>query len=138
MTPLKALKDCSGDALRVIILGKPPKLPNRFGRTWLSRHGERKRWERMVNHALNDFRYWDDPLTKAKLTLVRYSSRQPDEDNLMASWKPVIDALVSYGVIEDDNPKVIVELVSKWRKCKRNEVRIEIVIESLEDQPPQQ
>ena len=57
---------------------------------------------------------------KVIVTYTRSSVVAPDWDNLYASFKPIGDALVSNGVISDDNPKVIIELRGRWRKAKNN------------------
>jgi len=46
------------------------------------------------------------PLEKAKIDIVRYSHRTLDYDGLVGSMKPVVDALVSCGVLKDDSWKV--------------------------------
>jgi Holliday junction resolvase RusA-like endonuclease len=59
---------------------------------------------------------------KGKVTIAytRSSVVAPDWDNISASFKPIGDALVTNGVIEDDNPKVVLEFIPKWRKAKNN------------------
>ncbi len=47
------------------------------------------------------------PLTKAKISLVRHSHRFLDFDGVVGSFKPVVDALVSAGVLIDDSWKVL-------------------------------
>lgn len=46
------------------------------------------------------------PLQKCKIEIVRHSYRFLDFDGLVGSMKPVIDALVTCGVLIDDNWKV--------------------------------
>jgi len=55
-----------------------------------------------------------------KITYTRSSVVAPDWDNLAASFKPIGDALVACGVIEDDNPSVVVEFIPRWQKAKNN------------------
>lgn len=43
------------------------------------------------------------PLEKAQITLVRYSHRMLDFDGLVGSMKPVVDGLVTAGVLKDDS-----------------------------------
>lgn len=50
------------------------------------------------------------PLLKAKIKIIRHSSRTLDYDSLVASMKPVVDALVDCGVLSDDSWKVL----GKW------------------------
>jgi Holliday junction resolvase RusA-like endonuclease len=42
------------------------------------------------------------PLTSYQITFTRHTIRPLDIDNLVASFKPVLDSLVRSGVIEDD------------------------------------
>jgi hypothetical protein len=57
---------------------------------------------------------------KVRIEYVRASVSPPDWDNISASFKPIGDALVSNGVIEDDNPTIVTEFVPKWEKAKNN------------------
>lgn len=43
------------------------------------------------------------PLQKARIVIVRHSFRMLDYDGLVGSMKPVVDALVTAGVLIDDN-----------------------------------
>jgi hypothetical protein len=43
------------------------------------------------------------PLERAKITIVRHFWRQLDYDGCVGSLKPVIDALVTCGVLKDDS-----------------------------------
>lgn len=43
------------------------------------------------------------PLEKARIRIVRHFWRNLDYDGLVGSLKPVVDALVSAGVLVDDN-----------------------------------
>lgn len=47
------------------------------------------------------------PLEKARIRIVRHFWRTLDYDGLVGSMKPIVDALVSAGVIIDDNWKVL-------------------------------
>ncbi len=84
-----------------------PRLPNQLlGSNWRTRAGHAKKWERLV------WRYcWhlkpDLPLAKAKLVLTRFSSRRPDYDGLVGSFKAPIDALVKCGILSGDTHEVI-------------------------------
>lgn len=77
-------------------------------------------------------------LTKAKhegsvnISFTRYSTAMPDWDNLYASFKVIGDALVSNGIIEDDNMSIVKDLDANWgkvskRKFQRTEIKIEDV-----------
>lgn len=88
-------------------------------------------------------RYWHEmvwmvrkippaPLLRAKLTLTRFSSSEPDFDGLVSSFKPVIDGLVVAGVLVNDKMSNIGQSVYQWEKCKRKEGRIHVLIEGLD------
>lgn len=44
-----------------------------------------------------------EPLKKARIKLVRHFYRTLDYDGLVGSMKPVVDALVSAGVLQNDS-----------------------------------
>lgn len=73
------------------------------------------------------------PFAHAKVEIVRYSSSEPDQDGLVGSVKPILDAmqvprvdkgkrgerkLHPYGayIIENDNPDCI-DLSVRWERC---------------------
>lgn len=70
-----------------------------------------------------------EPLHKAKLILTRYSSKEPDFDGLVSSFKHVIDALVEGGIILDDKMSVIGQPDYRWTLASRNEGYIRIQVE---------
>ncbi len=103
-----------------------------LGAPWKVRAGHAKVWERKVFKECWHLRP-PEPLKKAKLTFTRYSSRTPDFDGLVSSFKAVKDALVKLGFIVDDNPKVVGqptyvhEVVSPLRGAVK--VKIEEIVE---------
>lgn len=44
----------------------------------------------------------EKPLEKARIRIVRHSFRTLDYDGLVGSMKPVVDALVTCGVLQND------------------------------------
>lgn len=64
-----------------------------------------KRWDFLILGMVRG-RLPAKPLEKARITIVRHFWRTLDYDGLVGSMKPVVDALVSAGVIVDDNWKV--------------------------------
>lgn len=69
-----------------------------------------------------------EPLPKARVRLTRFSSVEPDPDNLAASWKFVLDGLKFAKIIEDDKRSVIGQPGSHWSKAKpkHGKIRIEV------------
>ena len=68
-----------------------------------------------------------EPLQRSAIHLIRYSSVEPDPDNLAASFKPVIDGLREAGVIVNDRSENV-ELRFSWRKAPQNMgmIRVEV------------
>lgn len=107
-----------------------PKINLNANSTWQMRYGEMKKWKRLVYEAvvLGNARP-QAPLRKAKLVLTRYAfGREPDRDNLRASFKHVVDGLVESQVIIDDCPEVIGEPEVHWAKAKPKHGKIKIEV----------
>jgi hypothetical protein len=64
-----------------------------------------KHWDYMIRAqiVLNKKQLPPEPLKKARIKITRHSHRTLDYDGLVGSMKPVVDALVSAGVIADDS-----------------------------------
>lgn len=106
-----------------------PATPNQLlRRHWSIVMKEKKKWHRLV--GLCSIKYQGPPLEKAKLKLMRMSTRQPDFDGLTGSFKFLIDGLVKAKVIIDDKYEVIGESEYCWEKCKRDEqgVKVEVFV----------
>lgn len=73
---------------------------------WRVKHKDSQLWDTLVR-AQCCGRLPEKPLERARLTLIRHSSRYMDWDNLCATWKNPVDALVSARVLEDDAWRVI-------------------------------
>ncbi len=85
-----------------------PKMTNRTaGKHWFNKHSESVKFRRLINEQLTLAKVPPLKLEKAILTLKRYSSKAPDSDGLVSGFKVVIDAIVRYGVLEDDSYKHI-------------------------------
>jgi hypothetical protein len=68
------------------------------------------------------------PLQKAKLTLVRCSSTEPDFDGLVSSFKAILDALKGRA-IADDRPSCIGSPTFLWEKAKRGRGMVKVIVE---------
>lgn len=113
-----------------------PKTQNRQIRAggWRAVHAEAKKWKQLVG--------WEiiaaggppaKPFDRARLTLTRFSSSEPDFDGMVASFKACIDGLKAHGVIADDKMSVIGQPTYVWEKCKSREGKVRIVVEQIED-----
>lgn len=73
------------------------------------------------------------PKGKVRVTYVRsYRANAMDEDNLAASLKPVLDALVRIGVLVDDSPERL-EIACLQRKRGDQGQHFQLRIEPLSD-----
>ena len=107
-----------------------PKMPNMVLRKhWTVIKKESDKWHRLVKLFLRHH-VPKEPFKKAKLTLTRHSTREPDYDGLVGSFKWVVDGLVKAGVIIDDKYSVIGQSEYKWIKSKKIDQRIEVTIEA--------
>jgi hypothetical protein len=111
-----------------------PKTINALGRAhWAVKVREVKKWKHLIMlYALrtkNDFQPFS-PLKKAKLTLTRFSSVEPDFDGLVSSFKVVIDGLIYAQVIEDDKQSNIGQPTYLHVKSKRKEGKIKVRVEA--------
>lgn len=108
-----------------------PESPNKLlGRHWTIRKRHADKWHRLVWSKV-----WfvkpPVPLEKAKVTLTRYSTGKLDADNLRSSFKAVVDGLVKWGVIVDDNMDVIGEPIVKQEPTSRGKKCITVRVEEV-------
>lgn len=114
-------------------VGELPDLTNRARKfsSWQKSAGNASRWKRLIEDKVTQHGRPPSPLQKAKVTLIRHSSREPDYDGLVSSFKVVLDALVKASVIIDDNSKVIGIPEYLHAKITRNKSMIEIICEEV-------
>jgi len=103
---------------------------------WRVRANNRKLWHKRVLDAVREVSLHHPAYTfskwiKAGIVCTRYSTREPDQDNLVISFKAIIDGLVQCGVLVEDNNSVILQREYKWEKCKRIDQRVTIVVTEL-------
>lgn len=84
-----------------------------------------------LNRDLRDAVMWEvgshipkKPLKRAKIKITRYSSTEPDGDNMTGGYKPIIDALRKCRVIENDKQSNIGNIETPWVKAPKNKGRI--------------
>lgn len=61
------------------------------------------------------------------ITYTRVSTQPMDPDNNAASFKPIADALVKCGVIEDDSPDIVQSLTVQWQKAESQKQQRSII-----------
>lgn len=84
-----------------------PKSLNKELRTnrW-RRNSANKKWDILIRSECRNC-IPEAPLQKARITLIRKSYRTLDYDGLVGSMKPVVDALVTAGILKDDSWKTL-------------------------------
>lgn len=79
-----------------------------------------------------------EPLKKARISIVRHSWRTLDFDGLVGSMKPVVDALVSAGVLANDDWKTLGawDIDQQFRPKKEGPLLTVSVVELFESSIP--
>lgn len=118
--------------LDIELLGLPRRFNEGQGSHWTVRHREAQKWHKRLIGKMIVARASPplEPLKKASLTLIRYSSRAPDYDGLVQSFKPVVDALKKCLIIADDSMVVIGRPDYRWEKAPHREGKIRIIVET--------
>ena len=76
------------------------------------------------------------PLERIRFETCRFSALEPDEDNLRASYKHVLDALVRIGVVVDDSTRHVELPTPRWQRIPSGRGRlgwVEIHVTQLEE-----
>ena len=84
----------------------PKSLNKAFGAGRWGRSKQNKMFDLMIASMLRGS-LPAKPLQKAHISLTRHFYRTLDYDGLVGSLKPVVDALVTAGLLIDDNWKVL-------------------------------
>lgn len=98
-----------------------------------ARSAEVKRWKNAAMIKAAAAGLPDEPFARAWITCTRFSSAReaPDYDNLVASFKPIVDGLVLVGVLLDDNPDVIVGRTYNWKPASPRHGKIVVLVEEV-------
>lgn len=111
------------------IKGIPPLVSNGSHGSWQLAARIKRTWKaklarEMVGHAPMV------PFERLRATFTRFSSVEPDEDNLIISFKPVRDALVKYGFVVDDR-RANLEAHYRWEHAPAKHGRIRVEVEEI-------
>lgn len=71
------------------------------------------------------------PLEKIACTFTRISTREPDDDNNRASFKPIRDALKECGIVVDDSPRHMPDPQYKWEPGNRGQGHVRVTVEEI-------
>lgn len=115
--------------LEIVIPGLTPMNTSATRRHWAVQHREAKEIKELVT-ALVGRRRPDRPLMNARVTCRRFSTREPDAENLALGFKAAIDGLVECGVLLSDAPTFL-ERRYEWGYAPRGKGSLAIVVEGL-------
>lgn len=119
--------------LRLVIHSLPDSLNKGLRTNRYKYHKKNKAWDFLI-FGMTRGKLPIEPLKKAKITIVRHSWRTLDYDGLVGSMKPIIDALVDCGVLENDTWKVTGAWdVSQVFRTKKEGPLLEVRIQELSD-----
>ena len=124
----KQRERCALGLYRVVVeLDGLPAMNTARNKHWRVKRKHDLLWQERVAAALVG-KLPPEPLATAVVRVTRFSSVEPDYDNLVQSAKPLIDQFVRSGVLVDDKPSVIGAPIYDWVKVapRKGRVRIEI------------
>lgn len=108
-----------------------PKMTNTLNSmNWRARHGESQKIKRAVWACVWPYKPLH-PFKRAKISLTRFSSKQPDYDGLVSSFKHVIDTLTETGIIVNDRLSEIGIPTYAWVSCPPTKGFIKIRVEEV-------
>jgi hypothetical protein len=95
----------------------PPSPNALLGFHWRHRHRNSAVWQKEIVYALltSGQPLQRLPYERARVTIHRQSRGELDPDNLVASTKPILDALRYARVLVDDSPKHLELVVTQAR-----------------------
>lgn len=106
----------------IIVIEGLTKLTNSYKRqSWHIKAREAKKWKTIVHAHCNELKISELNLKKAKITIIRQSSREPDFDGLVSGGKHLLDGLVEAQVIIDDKMSVIGQPQYVWEYRPRKQ-----------------
>lgn len=92
--------------IKIELNALPKSLNKKLRGHWTKNHRENCHWDTMI-YSLVRYKLPPTPLNKAKIKIVRHFWAKMDFDGLVGSLKPVVDALVTAGVLIDDKWDVL-------------------------------
>lgn len=112
-----------GYTLNFEVLTMPLTLNQVMGKHWRSRHSNFEKIKGEIKFSLDRLKRPLSPIKKASIVIKRYSQGTLDRDNAYFTAKPILDALVREGVLEDDGFDMVKRIEIQQIKIKRNELK---------------
>src|SRR5690625_2445667 len=114
-----------GDIQELEIHSLPPMLNEMLRMHWAVKSKKKREWKDRI--SLLKLKRHEG---KVNIHMTRFSTNVFDADNLTASFKFILDSLVSLGVLEDDNMTIVTKLSIDWKKVnhrKDQRIRVQII-----------
>jgi hypothetical protein len=126
--------------MMILTIPDVPPSPNELRRKYKSPYAYKKlreSWEwglvcAAAPHHRDELRKQAQRPGKLWVQITVHHNRVTDEDNLVGSQKPVLDALVRTGYLANDSPDRLQLLPAEQVKCKKTEARTVIKIGAVD------
>lgn len=116
--------------LQIEINALPKSLNKTLRSYWAEQRRQHQWWHFAVGLKIRQKDLPPKPLEKATIRVTRHFYRSLDFDGLVGSMKPVIDALVTNGVLIDDNWKVTGPwIMNQKHRAKKDGPLLEVTVE---------
>ena len=146
---LEPVAEAGGAGVIVLEVDRLPTCNTSDNRHWRSKTRDRAEWGMLMRAAWNDAQLRSDPfgcrgepIERAHVVFIRRSSREPDSDNLIWSFKAVRDLLQpaskrnprGLGLIVGDDPQHL-EAEYRWEKAPRGKGSVQIEVSEASVDP---
>ena len=118
--PIKLQHQPEPYRLRFMLPGHLPSINTVLAWHWRKRHALYAGIHRSVGFIVGRQYRPAEPLTRAAVRFTVHSANEFDDDNLRGTCKPVLDALVSAALIQDDTPAVVTLYYDQQRVARRS------------------
>jgi len=97
---------------------------------WSERYQIRNEWFKVVKFTIGRKKLRQTQ--PCSLHLCRVAKRLIDLPNISSPAKPLIDALVHFGWLTEDDHKALVSFTVSQRKCGNEDPHMQVIIEEVE------
>lgn len=108
-----------------------PKGMNGSHGHWKVAYKRRKMW-RSASYGAAVGKRPKTPLERCRIICTRFSSIESDYDNLVASFKPIIDGLIDAKIIVNDSSEFVKERSYLWVKAKPKGGKVKVQVEEID------
>lgn len=112
-----------------------PQLNAAANRHWRIRAREARHWREVVSAGVKASAEGlpESPIQTCALLCERRSSTEPDDDNLVFSFKQIVDAFIELGIVVDDSPEHVGYRRYHWSRVPKKQGMVEITVVDISD-----